>query len=63
MWRPVPVLFATLVFSFLDALQLQIQGIGVVIPYQLLFAMLYICAILALVIRRSHSGEIGRAHV
>jgi len=56
MWRPVPVLLATLVFSFLDALQLQIQGIGVAIPYQLLLAMPYICAILALAIRRSHSG-------
>jgi simple sugar transport system permease protein len=56
MWRPVPVLLATLVFSFLDALQLQIQGIGVTIPYQLLLAMPYVCAILALAIRRSHSG-------
>lgn len=56
LWRPVPVLLATLVFSFLDALQLQIQGIGVAIPYQLLLAMPYIFAILALAIRRSHSG-------
>lgn len=56
LWRPVPVLLATLAFSFLDALQLQIQGIGVAIPYQLLLAMPYICAILALAIRRSHSG-------
>lgn len=56
MWRPVPVLLATLVFSFLDALQLQIQGIGVAIPYQLLLAMPYICAIAALAIRRSQSG-------
>jgi simple sugar transport system permease protein len=56
MWRPVPVLLATLVFSFLDALQLQIQGIGVAIPYQLLLAMPYICAILVLAIRRSQSG-------
>jgi len=56
MWRPVPVLLATLAFSFLDALQLQIQGIGVAVPYQLLLAMPYIFAILALAIRRSHSG-------
>lgn len=56
MWRPVPVLLATLAFSFLDALQLQIQGIGVAIPYQLLLAMPYVFAILALAIRRSHSG-------
>lgn len=56
MWRPVPILLATLAFSFLDALQLQIQGIGVAVPYQLLLAMPYIFAILALAIRRSHSG-------
>jgi ABC-type uncharacterized transport system permease subunit len=56
MWRPGPVLIATLVFSFLEALQFQLQGIGVSIPYQLLLAMPYICAILALAIRRSHSG-------
>jgi ABC-type uncharacterized transport system permease subunit len=56
LWRPVPVLLATLAFSFLDALQLQIQGIGVAIPYQLLLAMPYVCAILALAIRRSQSG-------
>ena len=31
MWRPVPILIATLVFSFLDALQLQIQGIGIAV--------------------------------
>lgn len=56
MWRPVPVLLATLAFSFLDALQLQIQGIGIAIPYQLLLAMPYVFAIAALAVRRAHSG-------
>ena len=56
MWRPVPILLATLAFSFLDALQLQIQGIGIAIPYQLLLATPYICAILALALRWSNSG-------
>ena len=56
MWRPAPILIATLAFSFLDALQLQLQGIGIAIPYQLLLAMPYICAILALAVRRTHSG-------
>lgn len=60
MWRPVPVLLATLAFSFLDALQLQIQGIGIRIPYQLLLAMPYVVAILALALRRRHSGAPAR---
>ncbi|MBA3518375.1 MAG: ABC transporter permease [Rhizobiales bacterium] len=56
MWRPVPILIATLAFSFLDALQLQIQGIGIAIPYQLLLAMPYVVAILALILSRTRSG-------
>lgn len=56
MWRPVPILVATLVFSFLDALQLQIQGIGIAIPYQLMLALPYVVAILALAVRRRHAG-------
>lgn len=60
MRRPVPVLVATLVFSFLDALQLQIPGIGVSIPYQLLLAMPYCVAILVLAVRRRHSGAPDR---
>ena len=63
MWRPVPVLVATLVFSFLDALQLQIQGIGISIPYQLLLAMPYAVAILVLAVRRRHSGAPQRLGV
>jgi general nucleoside transport system permease protein len=56
LWRPVPILVAALVFAFLDALQLQIQGVGIAIPYQLLLALPYIVAILALAIRRTQSG-------
>jgi simple sugar transport system permease protein len=56
LWRPYPVLVAALVFSFLDALQLQIQGIGIAIPYQLLLMMPYVAAIIALMVRRSR-GE------
>lgn len=53
LWRPWSILVATLVFSFLDALQLQIQGIGIAIPYQLLLMMPYVAAIVALMVRRS----------
>lgn len=56
LWRPYSILAATLVFSFLDALQLQIQGIGIAIPYQLLLMMPYVAAILALMIRRSRGS-------
>lgn len=56
-WNPWGVLIAALVFSFLDALQLQIQGVGIQIPYQILLAMPYAVAILALVLRR----KAGRA--
>jgi general nucleoside transport system permease protein len=56
-WSPGRVLAAALVFSFLDALQLQIQGVGIQIPYQLLLAMPYAAAILALMLRR----KAGRA--
>lgn len=53
LWRPWSILVATLVFSFLDALQLQIQGIGIAIPFQLLLMMPYVAAIVALMVRRS----------
>ena len=51
-WGPWRVLIAALAFSFLDALQLQIQGVGIQIPYQILLAMPYVVAILALMLRR-----------
>jgi ABC-type uncharacterized transport system permease subunit len=56
-WSPGRVLAAALVFSLLDALQLQIQGVGIQIPYQFLLAMPYVAAILALMLRR----KAGRA--
>ncbi len=47
-WQPARIMIATLLFAFLDALQLQLQGVGVQIPYQLLLAMPYILAILVM---------------
>lgn len=55
-WRPYPILAAALVFSFLDALQLQIQGVGIAIPYQILLMMPYVVAIVALMLRRSRGN-------
>ena len=45
------------VLLFLDALQLQILGVGIQIPYQLLLAMPYASSIIALMLRR----KAGRA--
>jgi simple sugar transport system permease protein len=54
-WHPVRILVATLFFAFLDAFQLQLQGIGVQIPYQILLAMPYVFAILAMMGSRQRS--------
>lgn len=47
-WRPWPILIAVFVFASLEAFQLQAQGIGVRVPYQLLLALPYIVAIIAM---------------
>jgi simple sugar transport system permease protein len=54
-WRPWRILVATLIFAFLDALQLQIQGIGVQIPFQILLALPYIIAVVVLLGGRASS--------
>jgi general nucleoside transport system permease protein len=54
-WKPIRLLIATLVFALLDAIQLQITGIGVEIPYQILLAIPYIAALLIMMSSRSRS--------
>jgi simple sugar transport system permease protein len=54
-WRPWRILVATLIFALLDAIQLQIQGVGVQIPFQILLALPYVIAILALMGGRARS--------
>jgi ABC-type uncharacterized transport system permease subunit len=44
-----------LVFALLDAIQLQIQGVGVQIPFQILLALPYVIAILALMSGQARS--------
>lgn len=51
-WSPFRILAAALAFSFLDALQLQIQGFGFQIPYQILLAMPYVVALVVLMAGR-----------
>ncbi len=55
-WRPYSILAATLMFAFLDALQLQIQGIGIAIPYQLMLMLPYVVAIVAMMASRSQAS-------
>jgi ABC-type uncharacterized transport system permease subunit len=54
-WQPWRILVATLVFALLDAIQLQIQGVGVQIPFQILLALPYVIAVLALMSGRARS--------
>jgi ABC-type uncharacterized transport system permease subunit len=56
-WRPFRIMFATLIFSFLDAFQLQAQGLGVQFPYQILLALPYVLAILLMIGSRAQSEE------
>lgn len=54
-WMPGGILVAALFFAFLDAFQLQMQGLGVQVPYQLLLALPYVIAILAMMTSRARS--------
>ncbi len=54
-WRPFRIMLAALVFSFLDAFQLQAQSLGVEFPYQILLALPYVLAIAFLVASRAKS--------
>lgn len=62
-WRPMGLVFASLIFAFLDALQLQIQGVGVQIPYQLFLALPYVAAIILMVLKKGISEEPKRLAV
>jgi len=64
-WQPGRILLASLIFALLDAFQLQVQAIGVQIPYQLLLALPYVFAILALMGSRARSvppGSLGEPY-
>ena len=56
-WRPTWILVAALVFAFLEAFQLQVQAIGVLMPYQVLLALPYVVAILVMILNRARSQE------
>ena len=58
-WKPVPVMFATLLFGFLDALQIRLQGVSLPligeVPVQAIQALPYILTVVLL------AGFIGKA--
>jgi len=62
-WKPTGILIAALIFAFLEAFQLQVQGVGVQLPYQLLLALPYVVAILLMVFKRGTSEEPSRLAV
>jgi ABC-type uncharacterized transport system permease subunit len=57
-WRPVPAMFTCLLFGFLDALQIRLQGArlgGIEIPVQAIQALPYVLTVVLL------AGFIGKA--
>jgi ABC-type uncharacterized transport system permease subunit len=58
-WQPGRMLVATLVFALLDAFQFTLQGVGTDVPFQLLLAMPYVIALIALMSSRVRSRMPG----
>ena len=61
-WIPWRVMVASLLFAFLDAFQLQAQGIGVNVPFQIMLALTYVAASVAMMSARVRSiapGALG----
>lgn len=55
-WKPGKILWASLFFGFIDALQMQVQALGVQLPFQLFLAMPYILTTVAVFLGRKRSG-------
>jgi simple sugar transport system permease protein len=57
-WKPVPAMFTCLLFGFLDALQIRLQGVelfGISVPVQAIQALPYVLTVVLL------AGFIGKA--
>lgn len=64
-WRPVPVFAACLLFGMADAFQLRAQTVGVDLPHELLIALPYVVALIALatfVGRAAAPAAIGKTY-
>ena len=55
-WKPGRLLWASLFFGFIDALQMQVQALGVRLPFQLFLAMPYIMTVIAVFLGRRRAG-------
>jgi simple sugar transport system permease protein len=53
-WKPGQVMVACLLFGFADALQLRLQAIGLLIPYQFLVMLPYLLTLIAI------AGVVGK---
>lgn len=56
-WKPFRIMFAALLFGFIDTFQLQVQGLGFNFPYQILVSLPYLLTIVVLVYGRAKSSE------
>lgn len=54
-WNPVWILFGALFFGLIDSFQLQLQAVGIALPYQLLLTLPYVLTILVLVSSRGRA--------
>jgi ABC-type uncharacterized transport system permease subunit len=54
-WIPWRVMVASLIFALLDAFQLQGQGLGLNIPFQIMLAIPYVAAIVVMMSTRARS--------
>jgi general nucleoside transport system permease protein len=56
-WQPVRMIFATLLFAFLGALQVTLTTFEIAVPYEFLLIMPYVLALVALSISRVRSAQ------
>lgn len=56
-YRPILTLMGALFFGLLEAVQLQIQGLGIRFPHQILLALPYISSIIVLIISGKEAGK------
>lgn len=52
-WKPFSVMWGGLFIGLLDAFQLQVQGLGIEIPYQMVTVLPYLLTIIVLVVRQA----------
>lgn len=56
-WQPVRMIFATLIFAFLGALQVTLGTFEIAMPYEILLIIPYVMALVALMFSRVRSAQ------